>query len=285
VGARRHQVRNRLAGVAGGDQTLADEHGVGTGRRIADQVVRAADAGLGHLDHTGREPGRDLLEGGAVDVQGGEVAGVDPDDGGPRIERAVGLALGVHLDQGGHAQRLDPLEQTEQRVLLEGRDDQQDDVGAVGPRLVHLVAADDEVLAQDRHVDDRADGVQVGLRSAEAAPLGQHADDPGTPGCVLHGEVGGIGDRGEVALRGAPALDLGDHADARGAQRGERVQSGTGVEGGGLHLGERTAGLADGEVLADAGHDLVEHGHGCSLTISVVSRTSVPSPAGWVDPL
>ena len=57
-------------GVAGGDQALADEHGVGAGRGVADQVVRAADAGLGHLHHARRQPGRDPLEGGAVDLAG-----------------------------------------------------------------------------------------------------------------------------------------------------------------------------------------------------------------------
>ena len=49
--------------------------------------------------------------------------------------------------------------------------------------------------------------------------------------------------------------------------------------------------LAGGEVLADAGHDLVEHAHGAAservraLTRSSGSRTDVPSPAGSVDSL
>ena len=227
-------------------------------------------------------PGRDPLERRAVDLERRQVAGVDADDRGPGVERAVGLGLGVHLDQRRHAERLDPLQQADQRVLLERGDDQQDDVGAVRPRLVHLVAGDDEVLAQHRHVDDRADGVQVGLRAAEAPPLGEHADHAGAAGGVLAGELGGVGDVGEVALGRAAPLDLGDDPDAGGAQRGEGVEGGPGVEGRGLDLGQREERLAGGEVLADAGHDLVEHAHERrrprELAVSAC-RTSVPSPA------
>ena len=122
-----------------------------------------------------------------------------------------------------HAERLDPLEQADERVLLERGDDEQDDVGAVGAGLVHLVAADDEVLAQHRDVDDGADGVEVGQRAAEAAPLGEHADDAGAAGLVLAGERGGVGDVGQRALGRAAALDLGDDADAGRAQRGQGV--------------------------------------------------------------
>ena len=121
----------------------------------------------------------------AVDLQRGQVAGVDPDHRRAGGQRAVGLGLGVHLDQRGHAERLDPLEQADERVLLERGDDEQDDVGAVRPGLVHLVAGDDEVLAQHRHVDGGAHRVEVGLRAAEAAPLGEHADHPGAAGGVL----------------------------------------------------------------------------------------------------
>ena len=39
---RRHQVGHGLAGVAGGDQPLPHEHGVGAGPGVGDQVVRAA---------------------------------------------------------------------------------------------------------------------------------------------------------------------------------------------------------------------------------------------------
>ena len=189
VRARGDQVGDGLARVAGGDQPLADEHGVGAGGGVGDEVVRPAHAGLGDLDHSRGQPGRDPLEGRAVDLQRGQVAGVDPDHRGAGGQRPVGLGLGVHLDERRHAERLGPLEQAGQRVLLQRGDDEQHDVGTVRAGLVHLVAGDDEVLAQHGDVDGGPDGGQVGLRAAEAAPLGEHADHPRAAGGVLRGRA------------------------------------------------------------------------------------------------
>jgi hypothetical protein len=82
------------------------------------------------------------------------------------------LVLVVHLDQRRHAERLGPLAQRHQRLLLEGRHDEQDDVGAVGARLPQLIARHHEVLAQHRNVDAGPDGVEVVEAAAEAPPLG-----------------------------------------------------------------------------------------------------------------
>ena len=82
------------------------------------------------------------------------------------FEGAVGLFLGVHLDQGGHAEGFGAVDQRREHVLFEGGDDQQDDVGAVGTGLVDLVRTDDEVLAQHRDVHGGAHGVEIGERSA-----------------------------------------------------------------------------------------------------------------------
>ena len=130
-----------------------------------------------------------------------QVAGVDPDDPGPGVEGAVGLFLGVHLDQRGHAERLDPLEQADQGVLVERGDDQQHHVGAVGAGLVDLVGADDEVLAQDRDRHLGPNRVEVVERAAEAALLGEHADDAGAAGLVVGGQPGRVGDRGRCHPR------------------------------------------------------------------------------------
>ena len=53
------QVGDRLARDVGRDQALADQHRVGAGRGVGEQVVRAADAGLGDLDHRRRDRRRD----------------------------------------------------------------------------------------------------------------------------------------------------------------------------------------------------------------------------------
>ena len=110
-----------------------------------------------------------------------------------------------------------------ERVLLERRDDEQHQVGAVRAGLVHLVGAEHEVLAQHRNLHCGAHCVQVVERAAEAPLLGQHADHPRATGLVFAGQPRRVVDRGERALRRAAALDLGDDADAGRAQRRERV--------------------------------------------------------------
>ena len=177
-------------GSAAADQALADQHRVGAGRGVLDQVVRPPNAGFGDLDDAARQAGRDPLEGRSVDLERVEVAGVDADDPGAGVQRAAGLVLGVHLDERGHAERFDALAQPDQGVLVEGGDDQQHHVGAVGPGLVHLVGPDDEVLAQDRHRHLGPHRVEVGERAAEVALLGEHADDARAAGLVFGGRAG-----------------------------------------------------------------------------------------------
>ena len=76
----------------------------------------------------------------AVHLEGLEVAGVDPDHPGAGVDGAAGLHLVVDLDQRGHAERDGALDQRLEGVLLERGDDEQGDVGAVGPGLPELVA-------------------------------------------------------------------------------------------------------------------------------------------------
>ena len=85
-----------------------------------------------------------------------------------------------------------------QHVLFQRGDDQQHEIGAVRPCLVHLVRADDEVLAQHRDVDRGADRVQVGQRAAEPAALGEHRDRPRAAGRVHPGQRRRVGDGGEL---------------------------------------------------------------------------------------
>ena len=133
----------------------------------------------------------------------------------PAAERPVDLLLVVHLDERGEPDGDGPVEQRLELVLVERGDDQQRQVGAGGAGLPQLVGGDDEVLAQHRDVDGGAHGDEVGEAAAEAALLGEHADRRGTTGCVVGGQRGRVGDRGQRALAGAGPLDLGDHADTR----------------------------------------------------------------------
>ena len=63
--------------------------------------------------------------------------------------------------------------------------DQQDQVRAVGAGFPDLVLIEREVLAEQRDVHGGADGVEVRERAAEAALLGEHADDGGAAVGVL----------------------------------------------------------------------------------------------------
>src|SRR5690606_9727082 len=237
---------------------------------VGDEVVRAADAGLGDLDQVVGDLGGDPLEGAAVDLEGLEVAGVDADDLGTGVDRALDLLLVVDLDERGEADGPGALDEGLQGRLVEGGDDQQREVGAVRAGLPELVGGDDEVLAQDRDVHPGADRLQGGQRAAEAALLGEHGDHGRAARLVVGGEAGRVGDRGERALGGAGALDLADHLDAVAAQRGGAVLGGGGLRGALLELVEADARLPLREVGPHSVDDLVEHTH-----------ASGPLPDGW----
>ena len=128
--------RGGAAGVAAGDEGLptrtASAPCAAYGRR-----PRAADARTRHAhdDVSGMQRG-EPGEGVGVDVEGLEVAGVDADDARAGVDGAAASSLVVHLDQRGHARatRARSLH-ADQGVLLQGRHDEQDQVGAVGPGL------------------------------------------------------------------------------------------------------------------------------------------------------
>lgn len=224
-------------------------------------AVRAPDAGLGDLDDVRGDLGGDALEGGAVDLEGLEVARVDADDPGAGVDGPLDLLLVVHLDERGEPDGLGALDEGDQRLLLQGGDDEEREVGSVRPGLPELVRGDDEVLAQDGDVDLGADGLQVRERAAEAALLGEDGDDGRAARLVVRGESGRVGDRGECALGRAGALDLADHLDAVAAQCGDAVLGLRRLGGALLELVEGDPRLPLCEVGAHAFDDLVEHTH------------------------
>ena len=194
--------------------------------------------------------------------------------------RATSSAV-VHLDQRGHAEGVDPLGEAGEGGLVERRHDQQDEVGAVGPGLPHLVRRDHEVLAQHGDVDRRPHRGEVVEAAAEPALLGEHADHGGAPGLVVDREAGRVGDRGEGALAGAGPLHLGDHLDAaaglghRAAQRRDGVERGRTAGRELLQPLERDGLLPRDEVLADPGDDVVEDAHGWP------ARSRLATPCWW----
>jgi len=221
--ARGHQVGDGAARVLLGDQALAHQHRIGAGGGVGQQVARAADAGLGDLDDALGDPPGHPAEDPAVHLEGGQVARVDADHGGAGVQGPVEFGLGVHLDQRQQADGDGPLDQRDQRALLQGGHDQQHQVRAVGPGLPELVGADHEVLAQHRHLHRTANRGQVGQRTAEPPLLGQHADNLRAAGFVVRGQRGRIGDGGHLPARRAGPLHFGDHADTLGLKRGQGV--------------------------------------------------------------
>ena len=173
---------------------------------------------------------------------------------------AIDLVGGVRLDERGHAELEREGVQARQHVLLERRDDEQDEVGAGGARLEHLVLGGDEVLAQHRQADGGLDGDEVGEAALEPAALGEDRDRGRAALLVEAGLVGGIRDGGEVAARGARALHLGDDLDAvGGSERGERVERRRLRERGGLDGRQRLLGGSGLGILNRAGREVGEH--------------------------
>ena len=51
MGAGRHQVVDRSAGISSGHQTFADQYRIGTGIGVCDQVMWPSNATLGNASH------------------------------------------------------------------------------------------------------------------------------------------------------------------------------------------------------------------------------------------
>ena len=163
----------------------------------------------------------------------------------------------MHLDQGLHAQVVGEGEQVGELRVVQGRDDEQHQVGAGGPSLVHLVLAHHEVLAQQGQVHRGTHSHQVGQRPPEPAALGEHRDRRGAGELVGAGEVGRLTDGGQHPLAGAAALDLCDQGGTGGTEgTQDRARRGHGDlrQGGPGHRP-----LAVGDVLADPLEDRVQH--------------------------
>jgi len=262
MSTRGNQVGDGRARRPAGDQAFAHQHGVGAVPGILEDVVRSADAGLGHRDDVVGDERRESREGAAVDLQRSQVAGVDADHLGTGVKRPKDLDLVVHLDQRRHAQGLGAFAQRHQCRLVERRHDQQDDIGAVRTSFPQLIAGHHEVLAQQRSIDAGPHGVEIGQAAAELAPLGQDADDAGPTGGVVTSEPGRVGDLGEGALARARALHLGDDLDpARGGQRGVRIVDVGRPRRELAQVVQRRHSLACREVFAHPADDVVQDAH------------------------
>ena len=227
----------------------------------------SADAGLGHDHGLGRNPAGQGRENGTVDVERLEVADVDADDRGLRRDGPFDFLFGVRFHQHVHAELVAECAEVGKLGVGQRRDDQQDQVRAVGTGFPDLVLVHREVLAQQRHVDGGADGVEVREGPAEAALFGEDADDGGAAVGVLPGERRGIGDGGEITLGGAAALDFGDDLElVRGTDDGppraaQASRAGAAPAARSFSSARDTRPLAGLHVLPDTGVDVIENSH------------------------
>ena len=176
------------------DQCLADQDGVGSLGREAGGVRRSTDARLGDLDAAVRDEGASRAKVSGSTARVLRLRALTPTTVAPAsTARRVSSSSWTSTRAVIPRSRAMPCMRHEV-VLGEGGNDEQDEVGPVGPCLEQLVVLDHEVLAQHRDPHGLAHGVEVVERAVEAAPLGEHAHRGGTTGLVVGGEGCGVGD-------------------------------------------------------------------------------------------
>ena len=157
--------------------------------------------------------------------------------------------------------RDDVVVQPAELCVVETLGDQQHGVGPGDSRLQDLVGIEDEILAQQRQIDGRADLAQIVETALEMRPVGQHADAGGPVLLVDLGDLDGVEVGAEDAPRGAGLLHFGDEADGAAAgQGGVEIANrrGVGQLPSQLVLGDVGSGRGDFTPLL--GNDLVKEG-------------------------
>ena len=264
-----HQRGTARRGVAVRDQRLADQHDVGAlGRRSAVTSCGPGDAGLGDLhDVVGdaAAPAGRTSSGSTSRVL--QVAGVDADQlGAERRRRArspprraprpatvrpelarLGRAAGASVVVGRARRRsAAPGRRRRRGPRAAGRSSTMKSLRSTGSSTAARTARRSSRLPPNRRSS-------VSTLIA-AAP----------PAAYARGERGRVGDVGEVALARAAPLDLGDHARPRARGRPASGRAAAGRRPSARPQVGSAGRVASplGEVLAHAGDDVVEHGHG-----------------------
>src|SRR5690349_4801549 len=138
----------RLAGMLGTHQRFADQERFEAGVAQPAQMFSGLDAALGHAQHPWRNQPYQAQRGLKIHVERPQVAVIDADDLKIQVERAAELVLVVDFAQHVQLELASDRTQVAELGIGDRRDNQQDTVSAMGPRLQHLELVDDEVLAQ-----------------------------------------------------------------------------------------------------------------------------------------
>src|SRR5262249_49917813 len=109
-----------------------------------------------------------------IHLKGAQVAAVDADDVAAAFQSALQFLLVV--DFAEHVQVHGPgaFQQAAKCLVVEGRENQQDRVGVVGPCFQHLEVVNDKVLAQARQLGGRGSLAQVPQRPLKELLVGEH---------------------------------------------------------------------------------------------------------------
>lgn len=176
----------------------------------------------------------------------------------------------VRLHERRETQLLAQPHQVGELGIVERHDHEKRKIGAVRASLPQPIGVDDEILAQDGHVDPGTHGVQIGEGAAETPALGEHADRSGAAGRVLGREGRGIGDVRQRNLAGTLPLHLGDDRHPGRTERGQGVKRGYRVRCPGAQLRQRPRTLALFQVIANPREDPIENGR-CPLPVESIT--------------
>ena len=151
------------------------EHRVGQRRQPID-IGAALDARFRNEQAIARNQRRKPLGHGEIDLERAQVAIVDAEDRRAEGERPPHLAFVMRLDQSVHAEPPGHRQDLGRLGIVEQRQDDENGVGAVEPGFGNLARVDDEVLGEDRAVEDPPHRAQILERAAEIGAVGEDAD-------------------------------------------------------------------------------------------------------------
>ena len=210
---RRRSSRKRCGRVGRLHQGRADENRIGPGQLGCSALGARPDAALRDRDPVGGDPRDEGELRLAVDLERGEIAGVDTDHRSAHVHRPLELVGVVCLDERVEPEVAGDPHQRADRVVVEVSEQEQDCVGAGLLRGPEVLLGREEALREQGHAGARARRAEVVPGAAEA--LVDEDGDRGCAGrCVVVRDPGGVGVGADVAERGRAALDLGDRSEA-----------------------------------------------------------------------
>src|SRR5262245_17445857 len=267
--------------VALAHQAFADQEGGDPHLRQEGEIGGRENSAFPHGDAIAGDLRRQALAGGERGLEGLEVAVVDADHSRVEAQRALELALVVHLEQNIHAERLRRGSQLPRRRVVDRCHNDEDAVGAPGPRLRHLVGVVHEILAQHWQCGGCARGAEILRPALKRRRVGQHREAGGAALLVGARQRRRIEIRADQAFRRARLLDLGDQGVVAGGElaleRGKKSARRRRRLDVGLDRGEWTRALGRRDLLALIGLDLAEDiGHGAHAFDTAISRSSRP---------